>query len=293
MTIRQFIPWWTRLAAKLLLSRLPANYGFWHRLGFFSHGAMDDPDYAHRVFRSHFDRSPFLRKSGGYVGLELGPGDSVMSAVVARSYGAAEWHLVDAGAYATPDPNPYYRMAEHLRTLGLPSPNVSAASDLSSILTACNASYGTAGLASLRALRSESVDFILSQAVLEHVRRAEFLDTMCELHRVLRPEGICSHRIDLKDHLGGGLNNLRFNEALWERDWMGARSGFYTNRIRFSEMCALFEKAGFAVEVIAVSRWNRLPINRAELAMPYRELDNDELRVREFDVLLRKMTEKT
>lgn len=288
MSLRRFVPWWARIAAKLVLARLPASYGFWHRLDLFSHGAMDDPDYAHRVFRSHFDRSPFARKGGGYIGLELGPGDSVMSAVVAHAYGAAAWHLVDAGSFATPDPGPYRRMARRLRARGLPAPDLEESADLRAVLSACNATYGTAGLASLRALPTASIDFVWSQAVLEHVRRAEFLDTMRELHRVLQPDGVASHRIDLKDHLGAGLNNLRLSDALWERDWMGAHSGFYTNRIRFSEMCALFEQAGFAVEVLAVHRWDALPLRRGALAAPFRELGDDELRVREFDVLLRR-----
>lgn len=97
-----------------------------------------------------------------------------------------------------------------------------------------------------------SIDFIWSQAVLEHIRKSEFLDTMLELHRILRPNGVCSHVVDLKDHLGGALNNLRFSEKLWESNFM-ASSGFYTNRIRYSEMLDIFHQAGFSVEVVNVS----------------------------------------
>jgi SAM-dependent methyltransferase len=289
MSFRQLVPWWGRIAAKLVLARLPARYGFWHRLNLFSHGAMDDPDYAQRVFGSHFDRSPFGRKAGGFVGLELGPGDSVMSALVAAAYGSAGWHLVDAGDYATPDLGPYRQMAQRLRAHGLPAPDLTGAVDLRDVLAACRATYSTRGLQSLRALPTASIDFIWSQAVLEHVRRAEFLDTMHELHRVLRPDGVASHRVDLKDHLGGSLNNLRLPEELWERNWMGARSGFYTNRIRFKEMCSLFEQAGFAVEVLSVNRWEVLPVKRSALTIPFRDMSEEELRVREFDVLLTRL----
>jgi len=46
---------------------------------------------------------------------------------------------------------------------------------------------------------------------------------------------MCSHRVDLRDHFGSALNNLRFSDKKWELDWI-ANSGFYTNRIRLQEM---------------------------------------------------------
>jgi SAM-dependent methyltransferase len=287
MKLRNLVPWYARIGAKVVLSRLPTDYASWHRLGLFSHGDMDDPAYAHRVFLTHFDRSPFARKGGGFVGLELGPGDSVMSAVVAAAYGARRHHLIDAGRFATADPAPYRVMTDHLRSQGLSVPDLSGASDLDAILSCCHANYGTQGLDSLRSLADCSVDFIWSQAVLEHVGRGVFLDTMRELHRVLRPGGVCSHRVDLKDHLGGALNNLRLGSSLWEREWM-AKSGFYTNRLRFSEMIDLFMVADFAVEVVGVNRWEASPIRRSALATEFRGLGDDDLLVREFDVLLRR-----
>lgn len=286
VSLKAMLPWYARIAAKLVLSRLPASYAFWHRLDLFSHGAMDRPEYAHGVFRTHFERSPFARKGGGFVALELGPGGSALSAVVAAAYGALACHLIDSGRFATDDLAPYKDMARHLHEHGFPAPDLAAAGDLEAALLACRAQYATEGLASLRALPAASVDFIWSQAVLEHVRRAEFLATMKELRRILRPDGVCSHRVDLKDHLGGGLNNMRLHRSLWEKEWM-ARSGFYTNRLRMAEMIALFREAGFAVEPVDVGRWPRPPLARASLAAEFRGLTDEELCVREFDVLLR------
>src|SRR4051794_15557047 len=107
MTLKSLLPWHTRIAAKVLLSRVPAGYAFWHRHDMFSHGSMERPDYAHGVFRMHFERTPFRRKDEGYVALELGPGDSALSAVIAAAYGASACHLIDAGPFATPDLTPY------------------------------------------------------------------------------------------------------------------------------------------------------------------------------------------
>ena len=109
---------------------------------------------------------------------------------------------------------------------------------------------------------------------------------MRELRRVLKPSGIASHRVDLQDHLNGALNNLRFSEGLWESGFF-AGSGFYTNRIQYSEMLGLLEQAGFAVESLGCRRWERLPTPRARMDSRFRDLPEEELRVRGFDVLLR------
>jgi SAM-dependent methyltransferase len=283
---KNWIPWYAKIAAKLVLSRLPVGYSIWSKLNLFAHGAMHKPDYAYGVFWQHFERSHFSRKEGGFVVMEVGPGDSLLSAVVAAAHGASGCYLIDTSAFATKDLSVYRDMVGYLRLRNLPVPAVDKVSNLAGILESCNAVYGTQGLRSLRDIPSESVDFIWSQAVLEHIRRHELLDTMRELRRILRPDGICSHRIDLKDHLGGALNNMRFSTHLWESDWM-ARSGFYTNRLRYSEMIELFRQAGFAVEVVATSRWYAVPTPRNSMAKEFRGLSDEDLLVKEFDALLR------
>jgi SAM-dependent methyltransferase len=286
VSLKSFIPWHTKIAAKVILSRLPAGYDFWHKLDLFSHGSMDLPEYAHQVFSTHFGRSDFARKRSGFVAMEIGPGDSALSAIIAPSYGATACYLVDAGRFATDDMHAYRNMPSYLASLGRPAPEIGSASNLDGVLAACNARYLTDGLASLRTLPTASVDFMWSQAVLEHVRRDECLPTMRELRRILRPDGICSHRVDLKDHLGGALNNMRLPSDWWEKEWM-ARSGFYTNRLRFSEMIRIFEEAGFSTEVVGVSQWQEPPIRRQSLAREFRQLSDADLRIKEFDVLLR------
>ena len=127
---------------------------------------------------------------------------------------------------------------------------------------------------------------IFSQAVLEHIRREQFLDTMRECRRILKRDGVCSHRVDLKDHLGGGLNNLRFSPEIWESK-LFVRSGFYTNRIRYREMLKLFSSAGFDVEIIEENRWNVLPIDRSQLAPLFQDISDDELLVSGFSAVLK------
>jgi len=283
---KNWVPWYGKVAAKVVFSRLPLGYEFWRKLNMFVHGAMNKPEYAYAIFQQHFQRSNFSRKSDKFVSLELGPGDSLLSAMVARAHGSTMCYLVDAGPFATKEIKPYREMKKFLHQRNLPTQAIDAGSEFGGVLASCNAVYLTQGLNSLRNIPSESVDFIWSQAVLEHIRRHEFLQTMCELRRVLRPDGVCSHRVDLKDHLGGRLNHLRFSTQIWELNWV-AKSGFYTNRLRYSDMKKLFKKAGFDVQIVSVSNWDVLPTPRRLMSSEFRGLSEENLLVKEFDVLLR------
>jgi len=114
----------------------------------------------------------------------------------------------------------------------------------------------------LARLPGGAVDFLWSEAVLEHVRRDRFLDTLGELHRIQKPDGLASHRVDLRDHLNGALDNLRFPDWFWENETV-AGSGFYTNRIGFGGLVEAFRAAGFGVEALGCRRWDTLPKPRA------------------------------
>lgn len=280
------LPWWSKIGIKILLSRVPVGDSFWRARALFRRGAMDRPDYALVGFERHFEMAGRPNGDSGFTALELGPGDSLFSALVVHAFGGQCCWLVDVGAFADTNLPLYRQMADYLTAQGLPAVEMSTITSISELLEACNAKYLTSGLSSLREIPDESVDFIWSRAVLEHIRRHEFRDTMRELRRMLKPSGACSQRVDLSDHLGGKLNNLRFSDRWWESDFM-SNSGFYTNRIRFSEMLEHFSAAGFAVEIKRVSRWDRLPTPKARMARRFRSIDDDELRVSGFDVVLR------
>lgn len=181
---------------------------------------------------------------------------------------------------------PYLELEQALISKGRRPPSLAACRTIDEVLERCGAVYLTDGLTSLKSVAAASVDLIFSQAVLEHVRRHHFLETMRECRRIVKPGGISSHQVDLRDHLGGALNNLRFSERVWESEFF-AGSGFYTNRIPFGEMPRLFREAGFAVEVTAVRRWAALPTPRNRLAEEFRGLPDDQLCVSGFEVVLR------
>ncbi len=284
------MPWWLRVAAKIVLARLPVGYSFWKRLGLFEHGDMNQPARALETYLMHA-KAASLPTSPQSVAedfnvLELGPGDSVFTAMVARAVGAGRVWLVDAGPFATTAPTAYSAMADYLQTQHYQVPYSAEITNLQGVLSACHAEYLTDGVASLAKIPPHSVDFCFSNAVLEHIPKGDFSRLVRELKRLLKPGGVCVHRVDLKDHLGGGLNNLRFSAAIWEGPLL-SRSGFYTNRIRYAEMLAVFEQAGFTCEVARKITWDKLPIARSSLADEFQTLPDDDLLVSGFDVVLR------
>lgn len=282
MKLKKRLPWWAKIGGKLVLSRLPFRYQVWQVLGLFRHGKMDNTAYAIKVFRSHVEQVSNLKDLHGKVVLEVGPGDSIATAIVAAAYGARAI-LVDVGNFAKPELAFYRRLAEQLRAENLNPPDLSQCDSVEAILHACNAQYLTNGTQSMTEVAENSVDIMFSQAVLEHVRKGEFSTFFQHCRRVIKPTGGASHVVDLKDHLGGSLNNLRFSEGLWESDFFSS-SGFYTNRIQFEEMVSLVKATGFNVDVVHVKRWDALPLARQQMAEPFRHLSEDQLNVSGFSM---------
>ena len=245
---------------------------------------MDASEYAIRVFNKHVERSGLSNKLNGNTILEIGPGDSVATAVVAAAHGA-QAILIDSGRFVRTDVASYLELERVLRENGKFPPHLVGCKDIGEILTHCKARYMTNGLASFGRIESASVDMIFSQAVLEHVRKREFLEMIRECRRVLKPGGVCSHQVDLSDHLSGALNNRRFSEKVWESE-IFVRSGFYTNRISFNEMPSLFRQAGFEIEVSNVRRWPELPTPRNRLSREFKNLSDEDLCVSGFEVFL-------
>jgi len=287
MGLKRYIPWWAKIPAKIVLSRIPVGYAVWQKLNIFKHGQMEAPTYALDVFERHFVRSRLANGVGGFVALEVGPGDTLFSAVIAKVFGASKIYLVDIGQFARADIAPYQRLVHELakRHGECAVDGIAECKSLDALLVVCNAEYLTAGVASFQQIPDHSVDFIFSQATLEHIRRREFNRLITEMRRVLKPDGVCSHEVDLKDHLGGKLDNLRFSERMWESNFM-AHSGFYTNRIRFREMLGRFSAGGFRYEVVRTGTFPRIPTPRSRMARQFRNLTDRDLCVSDFDIVL-------
>ena len=286
MGLRQRVPWWAKMGAKIALSRIPVPYSLWRALGVFRHGDMHDPEHAFSVFKAHLDRAlAYWPVRPGFTCLELGPGDSLLSGVVARAFGASRVYMVDSGDYAIKHVSPYRRLAALLHVRGMAVPEAERCSSIEELEQTCGIIYLNNGTRSLAEIEDGSIDYFWSQVVLEHVPRHEFPVLLRELRRIVCDSAVGSHSVDLRDHRGGALNSLRFSERAWESSFM-SRSGFYTNRIRFRAMLEMFRGAGFDAHVVKAIRWEALPTPQHSLAEPYHSMDADDLRVAEFEVVM-------
>ena len=280
--LRALAPWWVRLAVKIALAPIP--YRVWQRTSLFRHGGMQRVSYVRGVFEKHH----------GFVGplpsecvlLEIGPGDSIGSALLASAIGASQTYLVDVGLFASSDVRLYRTMARSLADAGYAVPDISHVENMPDLLAACRARYLTDGVKSLASIPAGSVDFAWSNAVMQSVHRDEMHGLANELRRILKPAGVSSHTIDFTDLLGGALNHLRVPATLWESRWVKG-SGAYTNRLRCSEMLDLFREAGFSVEIITKKTWTELPTRREAMSARFRRMAADDLLTYHLDVVMR------
>ena len=283
--IRAVVPWWSKGALKLSLARLPLGYPVLRRLALAQHGDMQSPAAAFAVFKRHFDSVDFHNKFGGFRVLELGPGDSLFTALIAAAHGAASTCLVDVSDFAGSTLPDFRRMASYLSEQGLTGPDISAAKTVDEVMQLCHATYEVGGLDPLRALPDESFDFIFSNAVVQAIWREQVLPTLKELRRLIHPQGCSVHSIDLRDMLDQSLQHLRFSEKFWESNLIRT-SGFYVNRFRLTELQDLSRDAGFEPRLDEVNRWPRVPLPRRKLTEPYQHMPEEELQVATIRLVL-------
>ncbi len=286
MSLRNKVPWQLKIIAKLILSKLPISYAQWSKIGLFRHGKMDSFNYAWNVLSRHREQIP--SEQGNWYGLELGPGDGILSALLAPALGSGGLTLLDSGDYADKDISKYRQQINDflLKFNHHKLPDYTNCNSIDEILKYSGGAYYSKGLSSLKMLADDSFDIIYSQAVLEHVRRDEFLETMQQCRRLLKPNGVMSHVVDFKDHLGGGLNNLRISSGLWEQNWFALKSNFYTNRLRFSEVVKICEDSGFTLKTAEISRYEVTPIQRKKLASEFSILSDDDLSISEAHLVM-------
>lgn len=283
------LPWWFKLASKLVASALlPISYECLRQKVTGFRGKMADTRYAKEIFAAHWQR--YLRYGGSIPQgdyLELGPGGSLCSAVLARSCGFENAVLVDVGDFAIKDRRYYQDLMKKVgRDVSFNDP---VSPSFESFLAHLRIRYLTRGLDSLKSLPSSSVWFSSSQDVLEHVRKEQFRETVAELSRIHKPGSLSSHRIDFQDHLGASLNHLRFSSRFWE-SYFFQNSGFYTNRLRYSDVKRAFGEAGFEFLDERLETWEKLPLSRNRLAPEFRHYTDEDLLVRIAEITVRKKT---
>ncbi|WP_053572759.1 hypothetical protein [Caballeronia cordobensis] len=147
--MRAIFPWQAKLASKVIAANLGVPYTFWRRYGIFKLGAMLDPNYARSVYEHHVAHASPVAKTL----LELGPGDSLFTAVYAHMR-FEKSVLIDAGPFAETDPNPYISLIDHLRSKGERMPDLPEHSSSAGLRSALHCTYLVDGVASLSELEA-------------------------------------------------------------------------------------------------------------------------------------------
>lgn len=295
--------WILKIFFKLIISRINLLRKLFEIFGFFKLGKMDSFKYSNKIFKLHLNQyiksiSPeteFLSNKSkltpvnatlyltnmeksckGKVMLEIGPGNSIVSALFGYGSGFRKIYLIDVGNFATKNLNFYRTFASSLKREGLSVPNIDNAKSLEEILDSCNAKYLTNGLESLKDIETKSVDFVFSHSVIEHIRKRELLETIIQLRRIMKKDGIASHSIDFQDHLSNSQNHLRFSERIWESE-LFYNSGFYTNRVQAIELHKIFENNGFEIINENFGKWEYYPISRNSLNKSFKKFSKQQL----------------
>ena len=278
------MPWLVKILLKLILKRTHIPTRFWRKLGLFKHGGMHTNEYAIRIVNGHYDRvSRFLPQD--FVFIELGPGDSAASAFILNSLGAKTSYLLDVDPCAVEDVKTYHDLMYALQNNNRYhiDKDLLSINSFSKMMGQINSKYLTNGLQDLKDIPSNSVDFIFSHAVLQHIFIDEFDEYLFHMQRVLKNSGIMSHRVDFRDCISAGLNNLRFNKNIWESH-LFRTSGFYTNRLRYTEVLDRFLNAGFEIQEEILVKWDKLPLPIKKLSLEFQS--RNDLLINTVDFIL-------
>jgi len=279
---RKKFPWQLQMTAKIGVEQLHLSYRLLKQLGLTLYGGMERPQYAYDVFMQHFKYTPPLHKD--FTVLELGPGDSLSSALIAHTLGVSKSYLVDTGSYAERNAACYLQLVQFLGKQGFDVSDLVRCRSLDDYMMVCNCRYLTSGLTSLRTIPDSSIDFVWSNAVLEHIRKTEFLETLTELRRIIKSSGVSSHVMDLRDHMNESLNHLRLSTRFWNSHLI--RTSNFTNRIRFLEALSDFRLAGFEPKIVKLRSWSQLPVPKKKMTEEFQTLSDEDLRVWGFHALL-------
>jgi SAM-dependent methyltransferase len=206
---------------------------------------------------------------GGLRYLELGPGTDLAAQLVLAGLGAkvtvADKFLVPWDQSYHPE---FYRA--FLAAYPEPCPAIEAALTAGSHDAVVRCVRQPAE--DLTGVADRSVDFVLSNAVLEHVLDIEA--AAAELHRISHPDGVQAHQIDLRDHrdFTDPLGLLLMTNADYESHRRGT-NGRHGMRFRMPELLDLFVRHFWIDEVEINGRadpdYVREIVRRLPLDSPY------------------------
>lgn len=268
--------WLIKIFLKIIFSRLPIKHYIWKKIGIFRNGGMNREEYSKKIFYGHLEDLRAIKKIKNPSIMEIGPGDGIATAIYARKYKSPKVYLIDKEDYADKNISVYLKIIKSLDNNLLSKIDYRNIKNINDLLSTFNAYYLIEGINSLKKIESESIDYLFSHSVMEHIRLYEVDEYIFEMNRVLKEGGLISHNINYKDHLDESLNNLRFPEKIWESDFF-AKSGFYTNRIPAVEMHKKFSNSGFKLIWENFGAWEKLPLKRKYIDRKFKKYSDQEL----------------
>jgi hypothetical protein len=223
---------------------------------------------------------------------ELGPGDSIGVGLAALLSGVERYYALDVVRFSNVDSN--LAIFDELAALAKAA-DPSLSGERAARIRAAIASPGSGGggvtikymvpWSDVRAIEPESVDAIVSHAVLEHVVDLE--STYRALALWLKPGGMMSHQIDLTSHnVAEKWNGYRaYPEFLWKA--IAGRRPYLINRQPCSVHLDLLEKNGF--EIVSTKRVDRTDgIARSQLSRRWKNISDADLACSDLTVQARK-----
>lgn len=144
-----------------------------------------------------------------------------------------------------------------------------------------------------REIESASCDVVYTTAVFEHIYVEDVIETLRQIRRILKPGGLTTHVIDLKDHFayfqpGLPYNHfLKFDDTQW-MSWAGNPMSF-TNRLLASDWEKLFRDSELEIVQFEEIVERDLPrIDNKLLSPQFRSRSERDLTIGELHVIARR-----
>ncbi len=209
---------------------------------------------------------------------ELGPGQHLIHPFLEYQLGASKEILLEIDDFANVN-SLVDRKGLKLRkgyALSKKLPKMETNETWKTYLQRINAEYRTDGLDGYKAIPDNSVNYVFSFAVFEHIRKKEFKEYLRQMYRFMQIGGEAFHVVDYTDHLGGKKNHLRFSETVWE-DEVHYKLDNYTNRIPCSEMCRIMKQTGFKIVQCKKTYSEKPLIKRKNMDRCFKDMNEEDI----------------
>ena len=286
------ILWRLKLVIKLLISFFKIPYSVYSKLLILKHGDMNDSSHAINVFNEHLSLLDITSCNiEGNTILELGPGDSLSTGVIAGALGAKRTFLIDAGDFASKNINLYNDLLEDLYKRKIISKKY-CFNSFKDLINQFNIVYLTSSIeTNFSKIQESEIDITISHVCLEHVFKEDLAILFNLISKKSKKYSLQSHIIDFKDHLNYSLNNMRFSNKFWKSPVV-KNSSAYTNRVKLSEYKELLVGTNYKIIKELNNKWDELPISQSAIHQCYNYKMND-LLIKESKIVAKREADDT